>query len=343
MVLAGELLLYAENFYRRFPEEFVALGMPGLEEVFDLRTHGTKSRRISETPTEKTVEITIRRWQAPVMPPAMAYLPQSAHKLQGTYDQQGICMPGTYEQQGRCMPSTSWPRPCWLQDPMMSMSFDALPMATAQTVLPSQPMSANANGDDTYAAAQLSRLESAIMMLKPQVEAALANHAQQQAQAAHSQAQAQTLGKAQPEADVQLQQSPQSPLLQPQPQPQSQPQQPVASDSHFPRDLSPESPLRERRRLASLSIVKPEKGVAKGAVVHSVPVKELPKSNSDPAMLSETRPQTVAGGASGSHTMTAQRTSSKEASRPSAVNCVRVAASILDPESPRSPGKYSAW
>lgn len=336
MVLAGELLLYAENFYRRFPEEFVSLGMPGLEEVFDLRTHGTKSRRISETPTEKTVEITIRRWQVPVMPSAMAYLPQSAYIL-----------PGTYDQQGRSMLSTSWPRSSWLQDPTMSMSFGALPMATAQTVLPTaqwpaqaQPMSANANVDDTYAAAQLSRLESAIMMLKPQVEAALANQAQQQAQPDHAQAQAQTFAKAQPEAEVQLHTSP---LLLPQPLSQSQSQHPVASDSRFPRDLSPESPLRERRRLASLSIVKPEKGVAKGAVVHSVPVKELPKSSSEPALLSESRPQTGAGGATGSQTTTAQRTSSKEASRPSAVNCVRVAASILDPESPRSPGKYSAW
>mmetsp|Transcript_97019 Transcript_97019/g.250929 ORF Transcript_97019/g.250929 Transcript_97019/m.250929 type:complete len:515 (-) Transcript_97019:410-1954(-) len=63
MALPPELLLYAENFYRRFPEEFVALGAPGLEEVFDLRPTGTWSRRVLESPTEKTVEVTIRRWQ----------------------------------------------------------------------------------------------------------------------------------------------------------------------------------------------------------------------------------------------------------------------------------------
>eukprot|EP00404_Azadinium_spinosum_P018290 CAMPEP_0180503258 /NCGR_PEP_ID=MMETSP1036_2-20121128/45927_1 /TAXON_ID=632150 /ORGANISM="Azadinium spinosum, Strain 3D9" /LENGTH=92 /DNA_ID=CAMNT_0022512255 /DNA_START=28 /DNA_END=302 /DNA_ORIENTATION=- len=67
MGLPAELLTYAENLYRRFPEEFVALGMPGLEEAFDLRPSGTWSRRIVDTPVEKTVEITMRRWEAPQM------------------------------------------------------------------------------------------------------------------------------------------------------------------------------------------------------------------------------------------------------------------------------------
>lgn len=61
MGLPPEMLIYAENLWRRFPEEFVALGMPNLEHVFDLRPDGTKTRRIFETATEKTIEITIRR------------------------------------------------------------------------------------------------------------------------------------------------------------------------------------------------------------------------------------------------------------------------------------------
>jgi len=62
MGLPAELLQYAENLYRRFPEEFIALGMPGLEQVFDLRPDGTRTRRMSESCTEKSIEIKIRRW-----------------------------------------------------------------------------------------------------------------------------------------------------------------------------------------------------------------------------------------------------------------------------------------
>mmetsp|Transcript_66188 Transcript_66188/g.191814 ORF Transcript_66188/g.191814 Transcript_66188/m.191814 type:complete len:497 (-) Transcript_66188:45-1535(-) len=74
MALPAELLPYAENLYRRFPEEFIALGMPGLENVFDLRPCGTWTRSIRETPLEKTVEITIRRWSSP--PSAMPGMAQ---------------------------------------------------------------------------------------------------------------------------------------------------------------------------------------------------------------------------------------------------------------------------
>mmetsp|Transcript_11105 Transcript_11105/g.30678 ORF Transcript_11105/g.30678 Transcript_11105/m.30678 type:complete len:273 (-) Transcript_11105:246-1064(-) len=65
MGLPRELLPYAENFFRRFPEEFIALGAPGLEDAFDLRPNSTWTRKILETPIEKTVEVTIRRWQTP--------------------------------------------------------------------------------------------------------------------------------------------------------------------------------------------------------------------------------------------------------------------------------------
>lgn len=84
MGLPADLLPYAENFFRRFPEEFVALGMPGLEEVFDLRPNGTWTRHIDETPMEKRIEITIRRWQMP--------------SLMASMNGYNIAGPGTYAQ-----------------------------------------------------------------------------------------------------------------------------------------------------------------------------------------------------------------------------------------------------
>merc|ERR1719387_1866091 len=94
MGLPVELLPYAENFFRRFPEEFITLGAPGLEEVFDLRTNGTWSRKIQETPMEKTVTINIQRW-----PPGAAMSFPQAHpgpspQLQAAYlQQQAAYMP----------------------------------------------------------------------------------------------------------------------------------------------------------------------------------------------------------------------------------------------------------
>lgn len=64
MSLPPHLLVYAENIYRRFPEEFTALGKPGLEDVFDLRPEGPRLCRITETPLQKSVEVTIWRWNA---------------------------------------------------------------------------------------------------------------------------------------------------------------------------------------------------------------------------------------------------------------------------------------
>lgn len=74
-MLPPELLTFAENIFRRFPEEFLTLGAPGLEQIFDLRPDGSRSRRISETPSEKTVEITIRRWQPASLSPMLNYMP----------------------------------------------------------------------------------------------------------------------------------------------------------------------------------------------------------------------------------------------------------------------------
>mmetsp|Transcript_8014 Transcript_8014/g.17886 ORF Transcript_8014/g.17886 Transcript_8014/m.17886 type:complete len:367 (-) Transcript_8014:55-1155(-) len=59
MVLTGELQGYAENIWKRFPEEFIALGSPGLEDHFILRNG--HAHRITDTSAQKVIEIVLRR------------------------------------------------------------------------------------------------------------------------------------------------------------------------------------------------------------------------------------------------------------------------------------------
>lgn len=409
----GELLVYAENFYRRFPEEFLALGAPGLEEIFDLRPHGTRSRRISETPAEKTVEITIRRWQAPSLMPHSSLL--GAHAMQQAAMQQasyqasyppfssGSPFQAGYPPVGAspfsafshpaaglagCSGATAcgaaaatapwaaaatapsmgplagaWPRSALIQD-LAGQQAAMGQQAAAGTTFPSfaapappaaapapaaslpqqppapeqQPQQANGtSAEATYVNTQLTRLESALELIKPQIEAALVGRAApapaQPAQQAPVPATAATAITRQ-------------------------------SSSGFAPD-SPESPLRERRKLGGLSIVKPEILRSQTEVVKPAPVlKDVPvKAPAD------AKPQASEGGATGTGSPQAggangisvqaapaaqvelqlptsvevARKGSKDTNRPRAVNACRVAASILDPESPRSPGKYSAW
>eukprot|EP00435_Cladocopium_sp_Y103_P058190 s221_g20.t1 len=82
MVLPPELHIYAENILRRFPEEFMALGAPNLEEIYDLRPNGTWSKKMVESSAEKTIEITMRRWSAGnpyAGPPMPSYSPYAMY------------------------------------------------------------------------------------------------------------------------------------------------------------------------------------------------------------------------------------------------------------------------
>ena len=58
MTLPDGLLIYAENIFRRFPEEFIALGSPNLENEFELKN---ATRRLAQTSGSKTVEICLPR------------------------------------------------------------------------------------------------------------------------------------------------------------------------------------------------------------------------------------------------------------------------------------------
>jgi hypothetical protein len=65
------LLVYAENIFRRFPEEFIALGCPQLEKDFDLRA---ATRRFAETSGTKSIEITLHRHRVAEGPPVSPQL-----------------------------------------------------------------------------------------------------------------------------------------------------------------------------------------------------------------------------------------------------------------------------
>jgi len=155
MGLPPHLLLYAENLYRRFPEEFIALGMPGLEEIYDLRPNGMRFRRVSETPMEKTVEIVLRRWQIP-----MLAAPQ---------------VPAAPVQPYAACATSFLAAAAAAQAPA--------PLQPASASAPLQPASASAPPqvqEDQAATQRLMRLESALMALKPQIEALLVAKAQEE-------------------------------------------------------------------------------------------------------------------------------------------------------------------
>mmetsp|Transcript_23194 Transcript_23194/g.52188 ORF Transcript_23194/g.52188 Transcript_23194/m.52188 type:complete len:277 (+) Transcript_23194:92-922(+) len=153
MVLPPELHIYAENILRRFPEEFMVLGAPNLEEIYDLRPNGTWSRKMVESSAEKTIEITLRRWPTP----AAAY-PQA--------------MMGGY-----------MPVPMQAPAPWPAAMAAAARYPTGATAPSVPPVQSSAQGLDDQAAERLGRLENALLALKPQIEAIVAKQMQPQAPA----------------------------------------------------------------------------------------------------------------------------------------------------------------
>jgi hypothetical protein len=78
MTLPDGLLIYAENIFRRFPEEFIALGCPNLEKEFDLKN---ATRRLAETSGSKTVEICLHRIHPDSPNAAVAHADTEADRL----------------------------------------------------------------------------------------------------------------------------------------------------------------------------------------------------------------------------------------------------------------------
>jgi len=317
MVLAPELLAFAENFYRRFPEEFIALGAPGLEQMFDLRVDGTRSRRMSDTPTEKTVEITIRRWQPP-----------SQQGPYGAFPQQGMyqAMPSPLAQTayarpwaspGSCPPQVGGPMPndaAWLRGvsgaaPQPGYLGGAMPAGYgAGSQPPQQSQPAAPSPIEAQMASQLARLESALSSMMPQVAAMIQNQHQESIVPTNH-------NKPTPTVTFGGQQV------------TGTASNTSTARAHSPKaeSPSPNSPLRERRNVNNLHIQPPTRVEDPGAVV--------PESFVKPAVVDSTVEVM-------SQKAPAKVDSKKEKPR---INAVRMMPNAADPESPRSPGRYSVW
>lgn len=311
MGLPHELLPFAENFYRRFPEEFVALGMPGLEQVFDLRPDGSRSRKISETNTEKKVEITIRRWQEPSLFPPPVYHP-SYSSLMAPPSMHNQFMYGAQQS----LPPYQWPPQVAPAPAMPRGSYDAAwSQCQPRGPQPSAAPPADANSTEAQMTAQLTRLETALSMLKPQIEAAVRNSQQPQVQA-----QQRTYSDSVPSFS----------------QSQSSHNKPESINTHdpLPRDRdSPPSSLRSRRNMAQLQMgqAKPPRDISPNAALQQSVKQLIPANANDSVEDSQPRKDTIAS------------VGEKKDRNPPRINAVRMLPNAMDPESPRSPGKFSVW
>jgi len=314
-----ELLPFAENLYRRFPEEFIALGMPGLEDIYDLRPNGTWSRHINETPMEKTVEITIRRWQVPTLQPpqggpfAPTYAPQPCYPQVNPWAAQQALAPyaaPTSLPHHPCPFSMPCGYPQGLQQPC------GLPNHQISSLVPASPEV------DDQASAQLLRLEAQLSAVKSQMEAAV--KAQQARIQSHQASGAMSSGSRHGAGD-QFSRVP------------SRAGDRGAS-SQDPVDLDNTNDLRSRRHVAQLQIMT----TPKDKVVDKKPEAAVVKLEAETTHEDE-------AGESSAKMLDGSAKASKEKEkddriRPKvSVNTVRVAPSAMDPASPRSPGRYSVW
>merc|ERR1712039_125199 len=100
----------------------------------------------------------------------------------------------------------------------------------------------------------------------------------------------------------------------------------------------------------NISIVAP-KNQSSGGVEKAPETKPFPShegrsqaaASSDVSRLPQRGSSPVQAASAQGQSAVEARESSKERSRPKTVSTLRVAPSAMDPESPRSPGKYSAW
>mmetsp|Transcript_70729 Transcript_70729/g.204923 ORF Transcript_70729/g.204923 Transcript_70729/m.204923 type:complete len:327 (+) Transcript_70729:91-1071(+) len=325
MGLPAELLTYAENLYRRFPEEFMALGMPGLENVFDLRPSGSWSRSIKESPTEKTVEITIRRWNAPQCGPYMQgpmptpWYP-TPHGAMPYGPQQ---MPWMH--MGHCMPTGSTgpgaqPQPA--------------PAPAANVTAPVAASGAAAPGE----VERLGRLESALSALKPQIEALIMMQAASAAQPAPAVAPPAGMAQAPPAAGAP---TPPPPMADGAPPP-------AAGGTGTPPLPAPGGALtlKDRRNVANLQIqtvpkaksAEPPPSAQAGS---AQPPQQQPQQPQQPQQQEPPRQSPPQDDRT---VLPTRYATTVEGRRPTVnINAVRVAPTALDPASPRSPGRFSVW
>lgn len=328
MTLPYELLQYAENFYRRFPEEFLALGAPGMEEVYDLRPNSTSTRRIQESPAQKTVEITIRRWQGPQtsmggyngMPPQSYGYPQAPSY--GPSPSPGhLSAIGVMQQQAAGL-SASSTAAGHFGHPMYN-GYSGMPPSAG---VPSSGPPASPPRWQVELASHLVRLEGALSSLKPQIEQALLTNPQQQQQQVIQQASVPLVGSSDDASVHQLS---------------------ATNGGKTPNSLS------SRRKVGGLAIDTAPKAQAVPQMKTTEPpvVKSPPAAQQNNTMMGGMRPPPVVvqdpvpnPASSSPKSEKAEPTKVEERQRPVVnINPCRVAPAIQDPQSPRSPGRYSAW
>jgi len=374
MGLPADLLPYAENLYRRFPEEFVALGMPGLEEVYDLRPSGTWSKRMYETPFEKTVEITIRRWNSPPLgggfiqqgyPPMQMQLNPLSAAMPGSmyYQQQAFALQQQQQQQQQQAAAVAaiWqqqqqqqqlhhPFQAYIPMPGAPMPPQASAAPQAYMPMPGAPMppqfSAAPQAEDLVATARLTRLESALSALKPQIEALLVAQMAAVRQASEAQAKAapppvtttpapsasgaaHSMGNRPTslQIDTGVHAAAAAASL----------QAPASGPSALTDGLS--NKLKDRRLVGNLQIQTVPAVKAQETPVLLQPTAVKPNENGDSDerassadVVADTRAERRGNG------------SEEGRKRPNVnINAIRVAPCAMDPASPRSPGRFSAW
>eukprot|EP00929_Paragymnodinium_shiwhaense_P006810 TRINITY_DN110775_c0_g1_i1.p1 TRINITY_DN110775_c0_g1~~TRINITY_DN110775_c0_g1_i1.p1 ORF type:complete len:411 (+),score=96.44 TRINITY_DN110775_c0_g1_i1:84-1316(+) len=405
MCLPPELMAYAENIYRRFPEEFFALGCPGLEEIFDLRPHGGSMVRVMhETSVDKTVSITLRRWPAGPAPyPGMYGSPAGRrHPMPmpppPPYGYGQAAGPHHAAYMHGQMPGAMPPYPYNMSAPPPGVPgappAPSSPPASVSAPPASASRAAPGGGLSEQATARLLRLEAAISALKPQVEAVLMHQVQA---AAASQQPPQQLAAdprqvaamaaaaaAQAQAQAQMQQAQAQ---------QAQAQAAAAAAAvaagqaaqaaHAAQSAKGDgvaSPLRSRRNLEHLAITAPhlskaaEKALESQAqpaaavngmagvpstdtintVVSGATTARSAATSLAPAPVLPPAGQTMAATAPASSTAAAKAAAPKAQGEEAApkrldkvprpkVEAVRHRPALGDPESPRSPGRYSVW
>jgi len=309
MALPNELLQFAENFYRRFPEEFLALGAPGLEDIYDLRPNSTLTRKIQESPSEKSVEITLRRWQQPPpqigygrMPHSFGYPQASASSTAGQYGYNyGMQSQPQYASYGMPPPSYGMP----------SHGHSMGPPPTAAPVEPPRW--------ESELTARLARLEGALSSLKPQIEVLLTAPPPQQSYDHGRQAPPQASAFAGSSDDHTIHQNG-----------KPAPSNPMSPSGANQPGSSKMTALGNRRGMTSLAIeTAPKPQAAEKPFPAPAPIAQPPTK---PAA------QEVRG-----ISPTAKNATIDLRKPAVSINPCRVAPGLQDPQSPRSPGLYSAW
>lgn len=325
--------------------------MPGLEEVFDLRPNGTWSRRMQESPMEKTVEITIRRWQPASLSLSHA-LPTSYPGCAPQLSSVGSFAP--YHLAAAAQAHSCWPQ--HQQPPPYSAPAHSGWPQHQQPPPYSAPAAQNQSAEEQAATMRLSRLECALSAMKPQIEALLV--AQQPKSHSHIPVLAPgSAGAAVPAKPSVDETSPSvaartaagmyvsdDGMVLTTAGVSGQPELKRSETANTSSSQSDAFELRSRRNMVTLQIQttpkdKRQEKKMKAATAPPAVVKIGHEGDSEGQASAE-----EAGGRASGEDVKTERPKDAPKQRPAVqVQTLRIAPSAMDPESPRSPGRYSAW